>query len=351
MAASAPAVQGVAVDGVAVMGVEVAERTVAEVIGDAQRLGEQLGDPLYNTGDLACVYFLYRRTAEEIVARCGASGQSVRDALQKALAEAAKQHRKGVSAARIRAAAETMKRMFNLMSSKAGATRSVMLGAMPSVGSLLAEGYPELARSDDSSGAIDGGFANRRSPIGDAQRQESAGRKKGKPPHKNKSPQAAVSEKRNGGGDQTLGQVRATGCSRSCSLAADMSVTTEFQERAKSRVRSAQLAMGYMDEADVLGYCAPPGIRPRRAGQSVAGAHGQHGASTDSVSETTYIPPPPAALPPPAGVALPPPAGVALPPPAALPPPTDDDDEENEKERGAGEVMANNIEQGVTVSC
>jgi hypothetical protein len=149
MAASAPAVQGVAVDGVAVMGVEVAERTVAEVIGDAQRLGEQLGDPLYNTGDLACVYFLYRRTAEEIVARCGASGQSVRDALQKALVEAAEQYGSGASAATIRDAAETMRLMFKDMNSKGGATRSVLLGAMPSVGSLLAEGYPELARSED----------------------------------------------------------------------------------------------------------------------------------------------------------------------------------------------------------
>ena len=116
-------------------------RTVAEVIGEAKRLSE----PFHSEGNYFCSYFIMRRTAEEIVVRCGPGGSVVvRDRLKPALIEASTQDSAGLT----RDASQTMRQALTELYSKEGATRQVVLEGMPEPAALFAEGYPELARAE-----------------------------------------------------------------------------------------------------------------------------------------------------------------------------------------------------------
>ena len=115
------------------------DRTVAELCGEVKRLAE------VHAADDACCYFLYRRTAEEMVVRCDKRAKGVRDALTVALTESNAQN----ASTHVRDAAETLRQVFCDLCSKSAGMRAVVLESMPEPGTLLAERYAELTRSDD----------------------------------------------------------------------------------------------------------------------------------------------------------------------------------------------------------
>ena len=115
------------------------DRTVAELCGEVKRLAE------VHAADAACCYFLYRRTAEEMVVRCDKRAKGVRDALTVALTESNAQS----SSTHVRDAAETLRQVFYELSSKGTGMRAVVLESMPEPTTLLAERYAELTRCDD----------------------------------------------------------------------------------------------------------------------------------------------------------------------------------------------------------
>lgn len=119
--------------------VTLSDITVSEVLDEAQRLGE----PRFVLKDYESSYFLWRRTAEEIVTRCDAAGTEVRDMLTAKLTEAAEAY-----GAKPRDAAWLLRDAFEQLNSKGAATRKVMLEGMPDVVAILAEGYPVLARPE-----------------------------------------------------------------------------------------------------------------------------------------------------------------------------------------------------------
>ena len=117
-------------------------QTVAEVFVEAKRLS----DPLHSDGNHVCTLFVLRRTAEEIVVRCGpGAAQVVRDRLKPVLVEASAQEAAGQTAEAVR----TLQQAMTELCSRAGATRQVQLDGMPQPSALFAEGYPELARAED----------------------------------------------------------------------------------------------------------------------------------------------------------------------------------------------------------
>ena len=147
MADMADIAVGVAVVDGDVTDVANADRTVAAIIGDVKaicsRHRAELGHEEY-------VYFMHCRASEEMFARCSNLGASatdakVRDTLMATLAEAKEQY----GAGQVRDARETLQQCFIEMNSKATGTRAVVIKDMPSVTTLLAEKYPEIARADD----------------------------------------------------------------------------------------------------------------------------------------------------------------------------------------------------------
>ena len=110
-----------------VVGVPVGGRTIAQVITEAKRLGQELlgGELLqggatsnHDVASLQKVYFLYRRTAEEMVVRIGPEGVSAHDQLKEALTEAAAMSKGGDHLASV----YRLQQVFMEMSGKAGAT-------------------------------------------------------------------------------------------------------------------------------------------------------------------------------------------------------------------------------------
>ena len=137
-----------------VVGVPVGGRTIAQVITEAKRLGQELlgGELLqggatsnHDVASLQKVYFLYRRTAEEMVVRIGPEGVSAHDQLKEALTEAAAMSKGGDHLASV----YRLQQVFMEMSGKAGATRSVQLDAMPAPSYLLAERYADDALAEN----------------------------------------------------------------------------------------------------------------------------------------------------------------------------------------------------------